>query len=225
MSVRANNILTNFDRMKRTALSSILVAFGMTMMAQYYHGPRLGLGLATQSVGGLFQNTGDLLPAPVFGWGLDFPLHPQFSIMPELLWLTKGAVVRNPAEDTHSRTVFRYLELPIMVKIGTDAQPGGILITAGPSIGYFVSGHYKSWLGGDLIDDVDYDLSESDNRWDFSGAVGIGFDQKKWTFEMRAQSSLTPFSSVTEVHNIVYQFVFAWRFEVKPKDAAEEEVE
>ena len=193
--------------------------------AQSHHGPRVGLGLATQSVGGLFQNTSNLMPAPVLGWGIEWPLHPQFAIMPELLWLTKGAVVRNQAQDTRSRSTLRYLELPVLAKVGTDAKPGGVFFTLGPSIGYYLSGNYKSWLGSDLVTDEKLELSGSDDRWQFSAAFGLGFDQDRWTFEMRAQTSLTPFSATTDVQNIVYQFVFAWRFEIKKKKAEEEPLE
>lgn len=214
---RPIQFLTKFARMKRILLPLLACLPGALLVAQTYHGPRVGLGLATQSVGGLFQNTSDLLVGPEFGWGLDILLHPQFSIMPELLYMTKGAVVRNPAQDTHSRTTFRYLELPVMVKVGTDTKAGGMLFTLGPSLGYYLSGNSKSWLGDDLVTDVDYELGDAD-RFEFSGAVGIGFDQKKWTFEMRAQTGLTPFSPVTEVHNVVYSFLFAWRFEVKQKE-------
>ncbi|MBK8612882.1 MAG: hypothetical protein IPN85_05210 [Flavobacteriales bacterium] len=101
------------------------LALTLSTTAQNIHGPRLGGSLATQSAGGLFLNTSNLLPGFVLGYGVELPMHPQFIIMPELLWMTKGAVVRNPAQLTRSKTALRYLELPIMVKISTDAKPGG----------------------------------------------------------------------------------------------------
>jgi hypothetical protein len=191
--------------------------------AQYIHGPRLGLGLATQSVGGLFQSTSNLLPAPVFGYGVELPLHPQFVIMPELLWMTKGAVVRNQVQQTRSRSAFRYLELPVLVKVSTDAKPGGIFLTIGPSIGYYVAGRSRTWFDGELKSDVKYDLQNTDNRFQFSAAVGMGTDMKKTSFEFRAQTSLTPFSATLRTQNIVYQLTFAWRIIPKPKDPREKE--
>lgn len=190
--------------------------------AQNIHGPRLGLGLATQSVGGLFQSTSNLLPAPVFGYGVELPLHPQFVIMPELLWMTKGAVVRNQAQQTRSKSAFRYLELPVLVKVSTDAKPGGIFLTIGPSFGYYVAGRSRTWLDGELQSDVKYDLQDTDNRFQFSAAVGMGTDMKKTSFEFRAQTSLTPFSSTLQTQNIVYQLTFAWRFLPKAKGPGDE---
>ena len=87
------------------------LALTLSTTAQNIHGPRLGGSLATQSAGGLFLNTSNLLPGFVLGYGVELPMHPQFIIMPELLWMTKGAVVRNPAQLTRSKTALRYLEL------------------------------------------------------------------------------------------------------------------
>ncbi|MBL7940875.1 MAG: PorT family protein [Flavobacteriales bacterium] len=201
--------------MKLQRLLLPLLFLPALVSAQSLHGPRLGLSLATQSVGGLFQNTDNLLPGVALGYGAEFPMHPQFIIMPELLWLTKGAIVRNQAQLTKSRTTLHYLELPVMVKIGTDAKPGGIFLTVGPSIGYFVSGHYKTWYNGEVTQDSKYDLQGSDNRFQFSGAVGMGTDMERVSFEFRAQTSFTPFSSTLQTQNIVYQLTFAWRFPPK----------
>lgn len=196
-------------------LPSLLAS--MVTFAQDVHGPRLGMSLATQSVGGLFQNTDNLLPGVTFGYGAEFAMHPQFIFMPELLWLTKGAVVRNQAQLTKSRSTYHYLELPLMVKVGTDAKPGGIFLTIGPSLGYFLSGNYKAWYNDELTTDIQYDLQESDNRFQFSGAVGMGTDMKRTSFEFRAQTSFTPFSATLQTQNIVYQLTFAWRFLPKEK--------
>lgn len=187
--------------------------------AQHIHGPRVGLGLATQSVGGLFQSTSNLLPGVVLGYGIEYALHPQFIIMPELLYMTKGAVVRNQAQLTRSKSAFRYLELPLMVKVGTDDKPGGIFLTIGPSVGYYVAGRYKQWYDGDLQQDIKYQLAETDNRFQFSAAVGMGTDMEQTSFEVRAQTSLTPFSSTLQTQNIVYQLTFAWRFLPKEKSS------
>lgn len=192
--------------------------------AQNIHGPRLGLGLATQSVGGLFQNTSNLLPGFVLGYGIELALHEQFAIMPELLWMTKGAIVRNPSQQTRSKTTLRYLELPVLCKISTDAKPGGIFLTAGPSLGYYVAGRNRTWYNNELQSDTKYELANTDNRFQFSAAVGMGTDMKRTSFEVRAQTSLTPFSSTLQTQNIVYQFTVAWRFLPKEKkDKTEEE--
>ncbi len=207
--------------MNHRHLASIALLLPVLGLAQNIHGPRLGLGLATQSVGGLFQNTSNLLPGFVFGYGLEVAFHEQFAVMPELLWMTKGAIVRNPAQSTRSKTTLRYLELPVLFKVSTDAKPGGIFLTAGPSIGYYVAGRNRTWYNNELQSDTKYELSGSDNRFQFSAAVGMGTDMKRTSFEVRAQTSLTPFSSTLQTQNIVYQFTVAWRF--LPKEKGEDE--
>jgi hypothetical protein len=215
--------LADIRRMYIRALLLHLLLLALPTQAQHIHGPRLGFSAATQSAGGLFQNTSSLLPGVVLGYGMELPLHPQFVVMPELLWLRKGASVRNPAQQTRSRSAYNYLELPILVKVSTDAKPGGLFLTIGPSIGYYVSGSYKQWFNGELKQDFKYDLSQAENRWQFSAAVGMGTDMKRTSFEVRAQTSLTPFSATLQVQNIVYQLTFAWRIVPKPKEKAAEE--
>ncbi|MBK9287874.1 MAG: PorT family protein [Flavobacteriales bacterium] len=201
------------------------LALTLSTTAQNIHGPRLGGSLATQSAGGLFLNTSNLLPGFVLGYGVELPMHPQFIIMPELLWMTKGAVVRNPAQLTRSKTALRYLELPIMVKISTDAKPGGLFLTIGPSLGYFVAGRSRVWYNNELQSDVKYDLSQSDRRFQFSAAAGMGTDMKRTSFEVRAQTSLTPFSVTLNTQNIVYQFTVGWRIVPKEKPVKKEDEE
>ncbi|MEO8591641.1 MAG: porin family protein [Flavobacteriales bacterium] len=202
-----------------------LFLMSLTCMAQDgHHGPRLGLGMATQSVGGLFQNTNDLLLAPILGWYIEAPVHPQVSIMPELLWMTKGAVVRNQTQGVHSRSALHYLEIPVNVKISTDAAPDGMYLLIGPSFGMFVSGRYQSWLYGDKTDDNKYTLSSDEQRFQFSGVVGLGMEGPRTAFDVRAQTSLTPFDAYTNVQNVVYSLTFGYRLSmVKKVKAAEED--
>lgn len=186
------------------------------------NGPRIGLGLATQSAGGLFQNTSDLLGGPIIGWHFEAPLHPKLSIMPEVLWMTKGAVVRNPAMATRSRATFRYLEVPILVKVMTDQAGDGLYLLAGPTVGYFLSGRYQVWQSGDEIIDSKYNTDSNPNlrRIEFSGLVGMGFQGNRWAFDVRAQSSITPFERFVRIQNIVYGITLAYRIK---KDAGSTE--
>lgn len=212
-------------RTMRIPLFLIASALACASLAQEsHHGPRFGLGLATQSVGGLFQNTSNLMPAPVLGWHFDLPIHPQMSIMPEVLWMTKGFVVRNPNEATRSKSTFRYLEVPISLKVHMDKnRQDGLYLLAGPSIGYFLRGNFKQWLEDDLIIDSQYSLSNTGNRLEFSGLVGMGMEGEKWAFDVRAQTSLTPFEQFTTINNVVYSLNFGYRISKKPKSSTNEE--
>ncbi len=190
---------------------------------QGHQGPRIGFGMATQSNGQLFGNTSNLLLGPIIGWHFEAPLHPQVSLMPEILWMTKGFTIRNPAQSTRARSTFRYLEVPLGVKVSTDKAADGMYLLLGPSFGYFLSGRYQNWLNGDLITDVKYDLSSTQKRFQVSGMVGMGMEGERWSFDVRAQTSVTPFDRLQRVQNVVYALTVAYR--IAGKKPAEEDPE
>lgn len=189
------------------------------------HGPRLGLGMATQSAGGLFQNTTDMLLGPVVGWHFELPVHWQVSIMPEVLWLTKGSVVRNPSVGARARSTFRYLEVPLLVKVSTDKAPDGMYLLFGPSAGYFLSGRYQTWLNGEQNLDIRYDLTQNERRFQFSGIIGMGMEGPRWAFDVRAQTSVTPFDRLVRVQNQVYAITVAYRMGGRSAPAGADEEE
>ncbi|MBK8500302.1 MAG: PorT family protein [Flavobacteriales bacterium] len=190
---------------------------------QGHQGPRIGFGMASQSSGALFGNSSNLLFGPLGGWHFEAPLHPQMSLMPEVLYMAKGFVVRNPAQGTRSRSVYRYLEVPLLLKISTDKGEDGMYLLAGPSVGYFLSGRTQTWLNGQLNTDIKYDLTDSNRRLQFSGVVGMGMEGDRWAFDVRAQTSLTPFDSFQRVQNVVYALTIAHRIPGKKPPAREKE--
>ena len=179
--------------------------------------------MATQSVGGIFENTSDLLLGPVLGWHFEAPVHPQVSIMPEVLWMTKGFVVRNPAQATRARSTFRYLEVPVLVKISVDKEKDGLFLLVGPSMGYYLSGRYKTWQNGQVLQDTRFDLSNTQRRFQFSAVAGLGVEGPRWGFDVRAQSSVTPFDRVVKVQNVVYALTAAYRISGRGKERPEPE--
>jgi hypothetical protein len=202
--------------MIRATLLTFLVASTLHVQAQTERmGPKAGIGIAAQSVGGLFENMSNPMAAPTLGWHFELPVHEQVSIMPEILWLTKGATVRNPALATRARFTFRYIEVPLLVKISTDPSPGGLFITAGPSFGYFVSGRFQNWLNNELIQDFKYNLRENERRFQTSAALGMGYEWSDWIFEIRAQTSISPFDPFMRIQNQVYTATMGWRLPVK----------
>lgn len=193
--------------------TSVLAQESTPAVLQAKMGPRLGIGLATQSVGGLFQNTSNLMPAPVFGWHLDLPIHRQVNISPELLYMTKGYSTRSPAIAQRTRSTFRYLELPVLVKVHIEKnQSDGLFLLVGPSMGYFMGGRYKQWTDGELQFDGKYTLPPNGQRLQFSGVVGMGMEGDRWGFDVRAQTSVTPFERFTRIQNVVYAITLAYRF-------------
>lgn len=208
------------------SLSVLLLFSSVCAFAQEgHHGPRIGLGMATQSAGGLFQSTQDLLLAPVIGWYVEAPLHPQVSLMPELLWMTKGAVVRNQVQGVRARSTLRYIEVPLLLKVSLDASADGMYLLAGPSFGAFMTGRYQTWLNGEEQYDYRYTLAPNERRYQFSGVLGMGMEGPKMAFDVRAQTSLTPFDRFIRSQNVVYALTVAYRFSMEKKrpKAVEEE--
>ena len=205
----------------RSLLIAITMLGCLSMFAQ--HGPRIGLGLATQSTGALFQNTGNLMPGPIVGWHFEIPVHPQVSIMPEFLLLTKGYLARDPLRAVRSRATFRYLEVPLLAKISVDPDENGIYLLAGPSVGYFLSGRYKQWQSGALIIDGEFQTGPNVRKLEFSGAVGLGAESDRWAFDVRAQTSVTPFDRFLRIQNVVYGLTLAYRLRAADQGSDEEE--
>ncbi|MDQ3100541.1 MAG: PorT family protein [Bacteroidota bacterium] len=189
------------------------------------HGPRAGLALATQSVGSLFQNSSNLLAGPLAGWHFEIPVHQQVSIMPEILFITKGFSYRTPALSIRGRNTYRYIEVPVLAKISIDKAPDGVYLLAGPTVGYFLTGQSKRWQQNDLIYDQRFTLPANGRRVEFSGLVGMGVEGPKWAFDIRAQTSVTPFERFTRIQNVVYSITVAYRLRAKPIEQEDEEEE
>ena len=65
------------------------------------------------------------------------------------------------------------------------------------------------------LDGQDFTAINAGPHFQFSGAVGMGMEGPKWAFDVRAQTSLTPFDAMTNVQNVVYALTFAYRIEGK----------
>ena len=212
--------------MYRSILFSFVLFAGTCFAQGGHHGPRIGLGMATQTTGALFQNSSNLRLAPVLGWYIEAPLHQQVGLLVEALWLTKGSAYRNPAISNRTQNTYRYIEIPFLAKISTNKEPNGLFLLIGPSFGYLVSSRYKSWTNGVKIDDIKIDLTNSQRRFQFSGLAGIGLESERMTFDVRAQTSLTPFDRLLRGQNVVYAVTVGYGFSTKKKekdDALEED--
>jgi hypothetical protein len=191
--------------------------------AQDTMGPRIGLGLATQSVGGLFQNTSNLMPGPIVGWSFHLDMHPQLELMPEFLFITKGFSFRNPAQQVRTQSRLNYIEMPLLLKIDTDRAPGGLFLMGGPALGYFLGGTYKQWVDDQLLIDGKYQMPPNGRKFQFSALVGMGMQGERWEFDVRAQTSITPFERFTRIQNVVYALTVAYRLGTGNKQDKQED--
>lgn len=208
--------------MYRSFLFSLVLLASTCFAQDGHHGPRVGLGMATQTTGALFQNSSNFRLAPILGWYIEAPLHQQVSLLVEALWLTKGSAYRNPALSTRTQNTYRYFEIPFLAKISTNKEPNGLFLLLGPSFGYLVSGRLKSWTNGVNTYDLKYDLTNSQRRFQFSGLAGIGLESERMTFDVRAQTSLTPFDRYARIQNVVYAVTVGYRFSMKKKEKKDE---
>jgi hypothetical protein len=204
-------------------ITTAICAF-VAFMALAQHGPRIGIGLATRGPGVFGGSKADMLPGPLFGWHFEAPLHPQVSLMPELLWMTKGALVRVPAQGLSTVFTLRYIEVPLVLKISTDRKPNGLFILAGPGLGWFVRGREQRFLNGQLTFDEPVALADNERRSQFSVTLGFGMEGQRWGFDARGQSSTGLLDPVVRPQNQVYMLTVYFRFNnPKPQSTNDKE--
>ena len=153
--------------MKRT-LFSIILAMGAT--AAFAQNVRVGIkaGPSYTKFRGLDpQQLSSASNAYRLGWhaGLmaDIKVTDKFSVQPELLYSQKGAQNKLAA---FIRTVFTYLDLPVMVKARLGET--GFFLEGGPQFGYLLK-------AASYNDDYSFDVKESYEKVDVGYAAGLGY--------------------------------------------------
>ncbi len=214
----------------RAMRRSLLLLLGfvpfLVSAQQTRSGPRLGLSMATISAGQLDWNG---LPkfGPIAGWAWDIPWTRQASFLIEPMYMSKGSLTQNATTDTWTRVRLGYLEMPVALKFSMDTLPGGIFLSGGLIPGYWINGRQVVRQNGDVTYDQKYDLQGATQRWQVSYAVGLGWDKDRTSFEVRLQSSMTPFSPVVQGQNLVVGLHFTYYLpkKIAPKKKTTEEEE
>ena len=169
------------------------------------HGPRLGLAIATQTAGQFLQWQGLPKFGPIVGWSFDIPYTHQIGFRLEPMVMSKGSWTRNAQLNTNSFVTLRYLELPVLLRLDLDTARGGFFMTGGAVYGYWLSGRLRTTVNGEETQNIKYDLAQPNvNRSQWSIAVGLGQQGKKWSWELRGQSSITPFDKLIRSQNLVF---------------------
>ena len=186
--------------MKVKILSVLMAAifWSMTVAAQPMLGVKGGVNWAN------FQGdydteervTNEMNKGMTFGFLVDLPLHGNLSLQPELNYLEKGTVLRKYNMFGHYDLTWKYLELPVLAKYRFDLGTSNFYLTAGPSLGYAISGErdIDLWLmevndeGGTtelVTEQGDYSFrsefdqnGRKDNRLDFGLMFGGGLEFK-----------------------------------------------
>ncbi|MBN1340479.1 MAG: PorT family protein [Bacteroidales bacterium] len=159
--------------MKKTILMMIAIAFGVTAMAQFTYGPKLGLNLANQS-GDDVDNNSMLIGFNLGAFG-NYAINDMFSIQLEALYDTKGAnyeyTVNNETEKYPAS--LGYLSFPIFAKAAFGSGDTKFFGEIGPQIGLLMSAKYD----GDSeikIGNETYKYKDNYKSTDFGLGIGAG---------------------------------------------------
>ena len=206
----------------RSVLLLLLLA-PQLVNAQARSGPRVGLSLSTISAGQLLRFNGLPKPGPILGWSFEVPWTAQASFLIEPMYIAKGSLVQNAVQRTWTSVRLGYLELPVMFKISTDQQPGGLFLTGGVIGGYWMNGRQVVKQDGNVLFDQSYTLSGSTGRTQVSAGLGLGWDRPKSSFEVRFQTSITPFFLVLRGQNLVAGLHYTYYLPGQKKKVEDEE--
>lgn len=208
--------------MRRLLLPFLFVPFLLNAQSAR-NGPRLGAGLATITAGQFLQWNGLPKVGPLGGWSFEIPWTEQASFLFEPMYITKGSLVQNPVLKSWTSNRLGYLELPVMVKLSLQKDPGGIFLSGGFIGGLWINGRYKERLNGTVIRDQKYTVSGSGNRTQVSIAAGLGWDLGASAFEIRVQQSITPFSPIIRGQHLVVGLHYT--FYIPKKDRSKKKTE
>jgi len=194
--------------MRRIVLITLLLP--CLLFAQTRSGPRAGLGIATISRGYLLQWKGSAQLGPIVGWSWEVPWTEQASFLFEPMYIAKGSYVRNAVTQQSNSERLGFVEIPIILKLSISKDKGGVFLSGGIMGGYLVtSKQVVRQNNGSALVSNDY-LAGSPRRFQYGVALGAGFDKGNFSFEARAQTSLSPFNPVYQAQNLVVGLHFTY---------------
>lgn len=178
-------------KVSKIALLLFLLVGAAGLSAQVALGIRGGIHLANWSLNdvakdelGTETKSSSLL---LFGALAEIRLSDNLAIQPEINYIQKGAriseSVSNPIPASFdSRFTINYLEVPLLLKVGTGFGVGRFDFLLGPSFGYGLNGQIKNTLqiGGQKdtsTEDIDFEedeISRTDVGAQIGASLGLG---------------------------------------------------
>jgi hypothetical protein len=196
----------------RTRTSLLAFLLPLLISAQVRQGPRIGLAIATQTAGQFLQWQGLPKLGPIIGYSWEIPYTHQVGILLEPMLMSKGSWTQNAPLKVNTFITLRYLEMPLMLKLDLDTARNGYFLTGGVVPGYWISGRYRVFQNGNEVQDFRYNLNQPNvRRMQWSIGVGLGRAGDRWSWELRGQSSVTPFDRVVKQQNLVFSLQFTYR--------------
>ncbi len=147
-------------------------------------GFKLGIGIANISTD--YEELNEFLDSRVgFSGGvfLTYAIDRQFSIQPEILYVSKGAAKDFFFFDAHWN--LDYLEIPVLLKL--DLAPEDKVhpsLFAGPALDILMASKFH-------VLNEEYDIKDFTKSMDVSLIFGAGLDYKRVTFDIRYSLGLS----------------------------------
>lgn len=223
-STNTDHPLRIFAAMTRVPLFVLAALWAGVLQAQTWHGPRLGIGMATVNAGQFLAWTGLPKFGPIGGYSFDFKMNGQVSLMVEPMYVAKGSLVQAAQFRQTTRTTLHYVELPFVLKVSVNKNPQGLFLGGGLVPGYLLSGREQVTQDGQELIDRGID-TENIRRTQFSICLGLGFEKGPFELEVRGTNSITPFDTVVRRQNLVIGLHATFRFRPKPEAEEPEEEE
>ncbi|TPE44489.1 porin family protein [Pontibacter mangrovi] len=163
----------------KTLLLTLVAAAGIAFAAEAQTvsvGPRIGATFAKINFSGEdgdsdFNEAIKANAGLQFGAVANFAVNDMFSVQPELLYVQKGYKISE--EGMTLKLKANYLEVPVLAKASFGSDSYKVFFTAGPSVGYWMSGKSSFEYDGDEVSE-DYEFEDGDNRTELGANIGAG---------------------------------------------------
>ena len=166
------------------AAVTLLFLFAAPCAAQTVRGGFKG-GAAFTSLSNIFvvtegdEDESSVHTAATFGGFVEMPLAPRLSFQPEILFTTIGAEL--PDTSAGTAIAIRYLEVPALLKIAGPPERTGVFVVAGPTFGLKLDARWS---------DAHEDIADRVKRTNWSLAIGLGVQGRRWLVEGRFSQGL-----------------------------------
>jgi len=146
------------------------------------------------------------------GGVMEYSFSPEFAFQPELLLMFNGTNFKSDEEmgmgvDPFIKLTQLQIPLNLKYKMGTDNLK--FFVTAGPYLGYALSGRVGAKVLGISVDEDLFGDDSSFKRFDFGAGVGLGIEAGKMTFGANYQYGLANLSDVDKSTVKMGTFLFS----------------
>jgi hypothetical protein len=186
--------------MKRKVAAILLAIVALAASptyAQVTGGFKIGVNFADldQSDEETDDNNLDKRTGLAVGGFVEVPVAPGFSFQPEFLYSQKGAKFEDfDGEDVTIR--YDVIQIPLLAKFNFGASDAPVqgFVVAGPGLAF----RTKAEIDYDVTDELDEDIEDETESFEFSGIVGAGVKFGMASVEIRYDHGFTNLNSVDD---------------------------